>query len=155
MTTRKASARAARRRTTFRRTTKPNDPRNRLIALLAVFVIIGAADVDFDGVGEGLDGALDAAADGAAEGMIEGAAEGAAEAGAEGLTASATEGLSFIGFLSMLGLRKAPITVVFSIFSLFSWLFCYLGVHFLSAVAEPLVPIWLFGAAIAGAAAVT
>jgi cell division protein FtsI (penicillin-binding protein 3) len=38
----RASARAAKRRKTFRRTTKPNDPRNRLIALLAVFVIIGA-----------------------------------------------------------------------------------------------------------------
>jgi len=41
----RASARAAKRRKTFRRTTKPNDPRNRLIALLAVFVIIGAAFV--------------------------------------------------------------------------------------------------------------
>ncbi len=39
----RASARAAKRRKTFRRTTKPNDPRHRLIALLAVFVIVAAA----------------------------------------------------------------------------------------------------------------
>ncbi|MGF1597402.1 MAG: peptidoglycan D,D-transpeptidase FtsI family protein [Acidimicrobiales bacterium] len=45
MTQARASARAAKRRTTFRRTTKPRDPRNRLIALLAVFVIIGAGFV--------------------------------------------------------------------------------------------------------------
>ncbi|MGI9616834.1 MAG: peptidoglycan D,D-transpeptidase FtsI family protein [Acidimicrobiales bacterium] len=42
MSSTRASARAAKRRKTFRRTTKPNDPRNRLIALLAVFVIIAA-----------------------------------------------------------------------------------------------------------------
>ena len=42
MSSTRASARAAKRRKTFRRTTKPNDPRHRLIALLAVFVIIGA-----------------------------------------------------------------------------------------------------------------
>lgn len=45
MTKTKASARAARRRSTFRQTTKPNDPRHRLIALLAIFVIIGAGFV--------------------------------------------------------------------------------------------------------------
>ncbi|MDH3681862.1 MAG: penicillin-binding protein 2 [Acidimicrobiia bacterium] len=45
MTSTRATARAAKRRTTFRRTTKPTDPRNRLIALLVVFVIIGAGFV--------------------------------------------------------------------------------------------------------------
>ena len=43
--TSRASARAAKRRKTFRRTTKPIDPRNRLIALLVVFVIVGAGFV--------------------------------------------------------------------------------------------------------------
>lgn len=38
----RATERAAKRRNTFRRTTKPNDPRHRLIALLVVFVIIAA-----------------------------------------------------------------------------------------------------------------
>ncbi|MCP4221790.1 MAG: penicillin-binding protein 2 [Actinomycetia bacterium] len=41
----RARTQAAKRRTTFRRTTKPDDPRNRLIALLALFVIIGAGFV--------------------------------------------------------------------------------------------------------------
>ena len=43
--TSRASARTAKRRTRFRRTTKPIDPRNRLIALLVLFVIIGAGFV--------------------------------------------------------------------------------------------------------------
>ena len=42
MSSTRASARAAQRRRTFRRTTKPTDPRNRLAALLVLFVVIGA-----------------------------------------------------------------------------------------------------------------
>lgn len=41
----RASVRTAKRRTTYRRTTKPIDPRNRLIALLIIFVVIGAGFV--------------------------------------------------------------------------------------------------------------
>ncbi len=49
MTKRRASSRDARRRavrrTVFRRTTKPRDPRNRLVVLLVVFAMIGAGFV--------------------------------------------------------------------------------------------------------------
>lgn len=44
MTTR-AAAQAEKRRTTFRRTSTPSDPRNRLVGLLVLFVIIGAGFV--------------------------------------------------------------------------------------------------------------
>lgn len=43
--TRTAADRAAKRRTTFRRTSTPSDPRNRLVGLLVLFVIIGAGFV--------------------------------------------------------------------------------------------------------------
>jgi cell division protein FtsI (penicillin-binding protein 3) len=45
MSSRRASARAEKRRITFRRTTSPIDPRNRLVALLLAFVVIGAGFV--------------------------------------------------------------------------------------------------------------
>lgn len=45
MSTTKASVRAEQRRAIFRRTTTPIDPRNRLIALLVAFVVIGAGFV--------------------------------------------------------------------------------------------------------------
>lgn len=45
MTSSRRATGADRRRTTFRRTTSPSDPRNRLIALLVVFVVVGAAFV--------------------------------------------------------------------------------------------------------------
>ncbi len=45
MSTTKASVRAEQRRAIFRRTTTPVDPRNRLIALLVAFVVIGAGFV--------------------------------------------------------------------------------------------------------------
>jgi len=41
----KSSARAAKRRSTFRRTNEPINPRNRLIALLVIFLIVGAGFV--------------------------------------------------------------------------------------------------------------
>ncbi len=47
MSSRRASVRAEKRRTTFRRTTTPSDPRYRLTALLVVFVIIGAGFVAY------------------------------------------------------------------------------------------------------------
>ncbi len=95
---------------------------------------IDALDFDFDG--------LDGAADGAAEGIVEGAAEGAAEGATEGLVEGATEGAtegvfdgaatgvsegaaegaSFVGTLFLtFKLRHVPMTLVLSVWLLFSW----------------------------------
>lgn len=74
------------------------------------FVIVGAADVDLLG---GADGATEGLAEGAAEGLAEGAAEGVAESGGE-------TGLAWV--LSVLRLRKAPVTVTMSLFFFWAWM---------------------------------
>lgn len=95
-----------------------------------LFVILGALDIDtFDSVS----GAGKGAVEGAVKGAFEGAA-GALKGGAEGVT-GAVKGLGADGadlgdvsvdgsasLLSFLHLRDAPVTVVFSLFSIFGLL---------------------------------
>lgn len=89
-----------------------------------VFVILGALDIDVLGGGDiDLDGL-----DGAADGVLDGADAGAADA----------------GVLSVLGLRKVPLTVSISILALLSWVICLLLVHYMGD-AGGLLPGWLLG----------
>ncbi len=130
----------------------------------------GAAEGIAEGAAEGLaegfaEGAAEGLAEGAAEGLAEGAAEGLAEGAAEGIAEGAAEGagnaieaahqgLSAFGLLSLLGLRKAPVTIVFSMLALSAWLVSYFGMHFLTPLAEGMVPEWLLkGSVFFGAAA--
>lgn len=109
---------------------------------------IDALDIDFDG----LDGAADGAAEGAAEGIAEGATEGATKAAAEGVA----EGASFLGTLFLtLKLRNVPMTLVLSVWLLFSWtLTSVLQASVLPTMT--FVPGWLGGSLIAlGALAVS
>ncbi len=98
----------------------------------------GAIEGGLEGGLEGAEGALEGA-EGALEGA-EGALEGAdgalegAEGAAEGAEAGVHEGLSFIGFLSTLGLRRAPFTVTLSLLTLAAWAFCVLGMQYLAPV---------------------
>ena len=123
-----------------------------------LFVIVGALDIDMvdiggdlDGLAEGAaEGGLEAAAEGiegAAEGIegaaegIEGAAEGIEGAGgvgeaAEGVEAGSgasgglSDGLSLLSFMTWLGLRNAPFTVVFSLIILFAWSLTLIGMRY-------------------------
>ena len=113
-----------------------------------LFVILGALDIDMVDVGGDLDGVGEGALDGVAEGSIDAAAEGlqgaadtidgAAESagvGAEGIPGEngLSEGLSLLGFMSWLGLRNAPLTVVLSLVVLLSWGASVLGMRYFSA----------------------
>ena len=103
-----------------------------VVILYWLSVMVGALDVDLfdaDGLVEG--------AEGAAEGALEGVsgaevadATGSAEAleGAEG-SAQGAEGL-----LSALNLRRAPITVTFSLIVFFGWIASYFGMHYLGGL---------------------
>lgn len=112
-----------------------------LLAVCCVYwlmVIVGALGVDaLDFDLDGVDGAADGAAEGAfegaaeaAEGVVEGTAEGAAEGAAEGViegggraaAEGALEGVGFVGTLFLtLKLRNIPMTLVLSVWLLFSW----------------------------------
>lgn len=87
-----------------------------------------AADGAFEGAAEGIEGAAEGV-EGAAEG-VEGAAEGA-DGAAEGFEA-AHQGLSLIGLMNTLGLRRAPLTVTFSLLTTAAWLFCMLGMQYVA-----------------------
>jgi hypothetical protein len=111
-----------------------------LLALSLVywlFVIIGAIDIDVLGGAAGAkQGALDGLA-GAGKGALEGAV-GAGKGAFEGVAAAkgaAADGVlegseeAAAGILSFLRLRRAPVTVVFSLFALFGWLGSTLAVQ--------------------------
>src|SRR5262245_49771973 len=113
-----------------------------------LFVVIGALDHDFldpghaglhDGAVKGaVEGAVKGALEGAAKGVTEGAADAAADCAAEGATEGAHEGIDegyLAAFFAALNLRKAPITVVLTVFTIFGWL--------ISAIAmESVGPAW-------------
>jgi len=130
-----------------------------LSVLYWLFVILGTLDMDLlgsaDGAADGaIDGALDAGVHGAdcaihgVEHAVSGAghavhgADGAADAlgGADGTAEAAA------GFFSALRLRRVPVTVSFSLFSAFSWLFSCLTMQtFGPALASVSVPMWALG----------
>jgi len=114
-----------------------------------VFVILGALDIDmfdadgiFDGADalDGADGALDGV-DGAldgADGALEGADALDAVEGADGAT----------GLLHALNLRRAPITVTFSLIALFGFIFSYLAMAYIAPLLGAVVPTWVFGSGV-------
>lgn len=92
--------------------------------------------------GEVADGLLDAAT--AKGGLIDGSADAMAD-GAEGAS----------GLLHALNLRRAPVTVTFSLIVFFGWIASYLGMAYLAPLLAPVLPAWLLGTlALAGAVAV-
>lgn len=107
--------------------------------------IEGAAEGAVEGAAEAaVEGAAEAAVEAAVEGAAEGAVEGAAE-GTEGVLESAHAGLSFFGLLHMLGLRKAPFTVVMSIMVLAGWLACCFGMKYLGPILGSILPEFVAG----------
>lgn len=109
------------------------------------------ADGAFDGAFDGADGALDGA-DGAIDGA-DGALDGADGAldGADGADAldGAKGGAGVLStLLSALNLRRAPITVVFSLISFFGWILSFVGVRYLGPVLGVALPDWAVGALI-------
>jgi hypothetical protein len=98
-----------------------------LALLYWVMVIVGAADLNpFDGA--------EGAAKGAVEGAVKGVAESAGDVVGDHVNANAlTEALAW------LGLSKVPITISFSLFSLFGWVTSFAARHFL----DPLLPNFL------------
>jgi hypothetical protein len=115
-----------------------------LAALYWVFVIVGALDLDVFGV----DGVADGAADGAADGLVGGGLEGAhgAHEGAHELAHEGHEGF-LVGILSVLRLRKAPVTVVLSVLLLFAWILSFVGMEFLEPAG--LMPRWALSVLVA------
>lgn len=133
-----------------------------------LFVILGALDMD-------LLGSADGAADGVADGVVDGAVDGALDAGVHGAEGAlhgvehavdgaahavhggghgAADGLAGAdgsaeaagGFLSALKLRRVPVTVSFSLFSAFSWLFSCLTMQTAGpALADLSIPTWVLG----------
>lgn len=104
-----------------------------LCLLYWLFVLFGALDLDAFGA-EGAEGA----AKGALEGATKGALEGVAKAGIDGSDGVDIDGADGVaegadGFLaslvSALNLRKAPITVVLTLFSVFGWLASTLAIQ--------------------------
>lgn len=111
-----------------------------LSLLYWLLIIVGAADLNpFDGVDgvdgvSGLDGA-EGAVKGAVEGAVKGATEGALKGAVEG--AGSVKGVSALTeALSWLGLTRVPVTISFSLFSLFGWFISFATRHAL----DPVVP---------------
>ncbi len=106
----------------------------------------GAAEGIAEGAAEGIaEGAAEGAAEGIAEGAAEGATEGAAKAAAEG----ALHGASFLGTIFLtLKLRNVPMTLVLSIWLLFSWTLTNL-MQASVLPAMTFVPPWLGGSMLA------
>ncbi len=86
-------------------------------------IVEGAAEGAAEGIVEGAaEGVVEGAAEGAAEGVVEGATEGGVEGAAKAATEGAADGLSFLGSLFLtLKLRNVPMTLVLSVWLLFSW----------------------------------
>ncbi len=106
-----------------------------IVLVYWMFVIVGALDIDMVDVG----GDLDGLAEGAAEGAVEGGVDGATE-GLDGATETASglqDGLSLLSFMSWLGLRNAPFTVVFSLIIVIAWAASFLGRQYLTGVLGP------------------
>lgn len=117
-----------------------------------LLIIIGAADLNpFDGAEGAVKGAVEGVAHAAADGLSEGIGEGLAEG------AAAVKGVSaFTEALAFLGLTKVPVTISFSLFSLFGWFLSFATRHAL----DPVLPGWLsalaaLGTGVVGGLAIT
>lgn len=96
-----------------------------------LLIIVGAADLNpFDG----MEGAVKGGVEGAVKGAVEGAAKGVAEGIGEG--AGAVKASFLTEALSFLGLTKVPVTISFSLFTLFAWFLSYATRHTL----DPILP---------------
>ena len=102
----------------------------------------GAADGLLDavdakaGAADGLLDAVDAKA-GAADGLLEGHVDGHLEAGSDGAG----------WLLNAFNLRRAPVTVTFSLIVFFGWIVSYLAMAYLTPVVTTVLPEWLAGTA--------
>ncbi|MCU0694368.1 MAG: hypothetical protein MUF54_23515 [Polyangiaceae bacterium] len=130
----------------------------------------GAAQGAVDGVADGAAQAAlhGTAADGAAEGVADAAMDGSATHGthaaphalpnihradaALGLTAGERDPRGAVPVLSLSNLRSVPVTVAASALIAFTWLLTVLGGR-LTAALTALVPSWLVGSLVLGAAA--
>lgn len=129
-----------------------------LVLLYWMFVIFGALDVDMFGVDGAAEGAAEGAFEGAGEGLAEGAGEGLAEglgeAAGEGAAEAAGEGVEGVAeglsLASLIGLRKAPFTVIASMLILVAWAFCFLGMQYLAPVLDGALPHWLSATVVTG-----
>lgn len=120
-----------------------------------LFVLVGAVDLDgSDGAAEGLAGASKGAAEGlagASKGALE-AKAGALDGGYDGLDVDVPDAGVLATLVSALGLRSAPVTVVFSLFALFGWLASALA---MTSFGNDLpFPTWLTGIPVFVAAAI-
>src|SRR5690606_10998555 len=113
------------------------------------FVIFGALDVDAfgaEGAADGVTGALKGA-DGVtgalkAAGTMDGAVEGV-EGALEGTEAAKLGEASWL--LHALNLRRAPITVVFSLIVFFGWVLSFTATRTLAPLLGAVLPEWLVG----------
>ncbi|MEM7678172.1 MAG: glycine zipper family protein [Myxococcota bacterium] len=105
-----------------------------IVIVYWLFVVIGALDIDMIDVGADLDGLAEGATEGAMEGAAEGATEGLGGAveSAEGV-AGLSDGLSLLSFMTWIGLRNAPFTVVFSLIIVAAWTLSILSMRLLTA----------------------
>jgi hypothetical protein len=121
-----------------------------------LFVIIGALDIHmFDSVEGAFEGAAEGAAEGVAEGVAEGIAEGVAEGIAEGVVEGATEGAHELHFdhhheglptlHAFTGKRRAPMTVMMSLFVLSGWVLSYFAMLLCGPALSAIVPAWVVG----------
>lgn len=104
-----------------------------------LLIIVGAADLNpvdgLDGAEGAVKGAVEGTMKGAVEGAVKGATEGAMKGAVEG--AAAAKGMSALGdALAWLGLTRVPVTISFSLFSLFGWFISFATRHAL----DPVVP---------------
>jgi hypothetical protein len=136
-----------------------------LACLYWLFVMVGAVDLDFLGGADGamdgaLDGAMDGALDGALDGAMDGALDGAMDAAGEAAGEAAGDAMgesigeavegasSVLSFLGLMGLRKAPFTVVLSFWSLFAWMICAWVMSLLGTWGDTLLIQALVGAGV-------
>ena len=114
----------------------------------------GVAHGLLDGAADGVaDGLLDGAADGVADGVLDGAADGAVDGAIEGAAhakgelVAASHGGVF-ELLSLLGLRKAPVTVVGSLLIAWNWLVSFLAMYYLGSLLDGTISHVLLGSAV-------
>jgi hypothetical protein len=125
-----------------------------VVLLYWLSVMVGALDIDLfhaHGGLEGADGVVDGAIEGASaatEGAIHGAAHaaaGAADAADGALDGGDGHVHGAEGLLSALSLRRAPVTVTFSLIVFFGWIASYFGMHYLSGLGALGLPSFAIG----------
>lgn len=91
-----------------------------------LLIIVGAADLNpFDGAEGAIKGGVEGAAKGAVEGAVKSVTGGAGGVAEHADGAAAVKASAFQEALAFLGLTKVPVTISFSLFSLFAWFIAY------------------------------